>query len=130
MGKQSKSTQANQISTLTLGERIRSRRQERGLSIAELARRSGITQPFLSEIERGRRNPSDEVLERLAQNLDLTPEALRELNIAAALRDFRGYLEADPELGVAFAGMVRALKSDRFSSKSLAKRFVVRKLAS
>jgi transcriptional regulator with XRE-family HTH domain len=54
-----------------LGELIRSRR--RGLSLDELARRSGVSSGLLSQIERGKGNPSYFTLLKLAQALDMEP---------------------------------------------------------
>ena len=46
----------------TLGQRIRELREEKDFSLRELAKKSGVTAPFLSDIELGRRYPSEKVL--------------------------------------------------------------------
>lgn len=52
--------------------RIRQLREERGLTQTELARKSGLAQPTLSELERGSKtNPSLKVLRRLADALGI-----------------------------------------------------------
>jgi XRE family transcriptional regulator, aerobic/anaerobic benzoate catabolism transcriptional regulator len=61
-----------------LGSRLRSRREARGLSLAELARRAGVSRRYLTEAEAGRANPSVVVLARLAESLESTPAALLE----------------------------------------------------
>jgi SOS-response transcriptional repressor LexA len=55
----------------TLGQRVRRRRKQLGLSQMALAERAGINQGYLSEIERGRRRPSRQVIEAVARALDL-----------------------------------------------------------
>ena len=51
----------------TLGEKIRELREERDLSLRELAKKLNLSAAFLSDIELGRRNPSDKVLSDLAK---------------------------------------------------------------
>ncbi len=104
----------------TLGTFIRDTREKLGLSLRELARRCRITAPFLSDIERDRRTASLEVLDRIAAELELGPDALREISPAAALKDFKKILENDPELSLAFASTVKSLKQGKISSKKLA----------
>jgi transcriptional regulator with XRE-family HTH domain len=56
----------------TLGEYLRELREQRDLSVRELAKRLDVSAPFLSDVELGRRHPSGEVLERLAALLKTT----------------------------------------------------------
>lgn len=58
-----------------LGVRLRFHRRRLRLTQADLSRRAGVNQGFLSEIERGRRNPSGATVHALAVALDL-PEAV------------------------------------------------------
>lgn len=53
----------------TLGERVRTLRRQRGWTSTHLAQLSSISQPFLTEIERGKKSPSFATLERIAQAL-------------------------------------------------------------
>lgn len=55
-----------------LGERLRKRRHERAETLTEIARRSGISAQYLSEIERGLKEPSSEMIAAVAGALDLT----------------------------------------------------------
>ena len=50
---------------------VRQRRYELGLSQEDLAGKAGLHRTYISDIERGARNPSLEVIERLAISLDL-----------------------------------------------------------
>jgi transcriptional regulator with XRE-family HTH domain len=62
--------------TLELGRRISALRKERGLTMVALAARTELSQPFLSQIERGRARPSMPSLHRLASALGTTTPAL------------------------------------------------------
>jgi transcriptional regulator with XRE-family HTH domain len=62
----------------TLGEIIRRQRELNELSMRQFADMVGISNPYLSQIERGLRAPSERVLEAIARSLDLSAEALYE----------------------------------------------------
>ncbi len=55
-----------------LGSRLRALRAERAETLAETAGRAGISPQYLSEIERGRKEPSSEMIAALAGALDTT----------------------------------------------------------
>ena len=61
-----------------LGAFIRSQRELHAMSVRRLAELSGISNPYLSQIERGLREPSEQVLDAIAQQLELSAEALQE----------------------------------------------------
>jgi len=61
-----------------LGDWIRKQRTLQELSMRQMARMSGISNPYLSQIERGLRVPSERVLEAIATTLDTSAEAIRE----------------------------------------------------
>jgi transcriptional regulator with XRE-family HTH domain len=54
-----------------LGRRVRALREKLGLSQEQLAERAQLHWTYVSEIERGRRNPSLNILGRLARALDV-----------------------------------------------------------
>ncbi len=54
-----------------VGGVLHEERTERGERIADVAERAGIAPQYLSEIERGRKDPSSEVLEAVSGALDL-----------------------------------------------------------
>lgn len=60
----------------SLGERIRRRRRELGLTQATLAKNAGVNQGFLSEIERGKSSPSPRTVDALAIALDVPQTVL------------------------------------------------------
>ena len=55
-----------------LGARLRELRKEKGLKLAALANKSGVSLAYVSEVERGKKLPSLEVLDRLAGALGLS----------------------------------------------------------
>jgi len=61
-----------------LGENVRRLRKERGLSQEELAFRAGMKRSYLSDLERGTRNPTVHALGRLADALNTSATTLLE----------------------------------------------------
>lgn len=53
------------------GAKVRLLRENAGLTLTELAQRARISKPYLSQIERGLRNPSPPVASRIANALDI-----------------------------------------------------------
>lgn len=62
-----------------LGAFIRRQRELNELSMRQLADLVGISNPYLSQIERGLREPSEKVLDAIARNLELSEETLQEV---------------------------------------------------
>src|SRR5580693_8504435 len=71
-----------------LGHRLRTLRREQGETLMETAARAGISPQYLSEIERGRKEPSSEMIAALAGALDLTLTELTE-QVAGDLRQYQ-----------------------------------------
>lgn len=59
-----------------LGEYLREQRQGAKLTLRQLAEAAGVSNPYLSQIERGVRRPSAEVLQQIAKGLRISAEAL------------------------------------------------------
>jgi transcriptional regulator with XRE-family HTH domain len=85
--------------TPTLGEIIRRQRELNELSMRQLAAMVGISNPYLSQIERGLREPSDRVVGAIARTLRMSADSLYE---QAGLLD-----EEEPESNV-----VAAIRAD------------------
>jgi transcriptional regulator with XRE-family HTH domain len=64
----------------TLGERIRSLREAMSLSLRDLAERSGVSAPMLSQVERGETSPTLHVAARIAAGLELRLSQLLRLD--------------------------------------------------
>lgn len=60
----------------TLGEYIREQRNAAQLSLRQLARNAGVSNPYLSQVERGLRKPSAEILAQIAAALQISAETL------------------------------------------------------
>jgi transcriptional regulator with XRE-family HTH domain len=59
-----------------LGGYLREQREHARLSVRQLATLAGVSNPYLSQVERGLRNPSAEVLQQIAKGLRISAEAL------------------------------------------------------
>jgi transcriptional regulator with XRE-family HTH domain len=59
-----------------LGAFIRQQRERANISLRRLADKAGISNPYLSQIERGLRKPSAEILKSIARGLSIQAEAL------------------------------------------------------
>jgi transcriptional regulator with XRE-family HTH domain len=64
------------ISVDSLGEYLREQRVANRLSLRQLADQTGVSNPYLSQIERGLRRPSAEVLQQIAKALRVSAETL------------------------------------------------------
>ncbi len=60
----------------SLGEFIAAQRRSAQLTLRQLAEQTGISNPYLSQIERGLRRPSAEVLQQLSKALRVSAETL------------------------------------------------------
>jgi transcriptional regulator with XRE-family HTH domain len=93
--------------TATLGQRIRELREGRDLSLRDLARKlGGFSAAHLSDIELGRRFPSDELLANIADKLDTTVADLRQYDSRPPLDEIKKMAEANPAYGFALRKMV------------------------
>ena len=70
-----------------LGEFIRDQRRVGHLSLRKLSEMAGISNPYLSQIERGLRKPSAEILQQIARALEISSETLY---IRAGILEERG----------------------------------------
>ena len=60
----------------SIGEYIRQQREQAKISMRQLASAAGVSNPYLSQIERGLRRPSAEILQQIAKGLRISAEAL------------------------------------------------------
>lgn len=86
-----------------VGEYLREQRRSAQLSLRQLAEAAGVSNPYLSQIERGLRKPSAEILQQLARALRISAETLY---VQAGILDeraregmeTRGAILADPAI--------------------------------
>ena len=64
------------IDTAKLGEYIREQRNSAQISLRQLAKAADVSNPYLSQVERGLRRPSAEILSRIAGGLRISAETL------------------------------------------------------
>jgi transcriptional regulator with XRE-family HTH domain len=92
----------NPVRVGSIGEYIRQQREQAKISLRQLASAAGVSNPYLSQIERGLRRPSAEILQQIAKGLRISAEALYVQ--AGILEDrrpdsgVRAAVLADPEL--------------------------------
>jgi transcriptional regulator with XRE-family HTH domain len=79
-----------------LGEYIREQRNSANVSLRQLAKLAGVSNPYLSQIERGLRKPSAEILQQIAKALRISAEALY---VQAGILDER-YGDSDVQAAV------------------------------
>lgn len=68
------------LATPAVGPRVRALREAMSLSLRDLARRSGVSAPMLSQVERGETSPTLAVAARIARGLDLSLSQLLRLD--------------------------------------------------
>jgi transcriptional regulator with XRE-family HTH domain len=64
------------VNVTTIGAYIREQREQAKISLRQLALNAGISNPYLSQIERGLRRPSADILQQIAKGLRISAEAL------------------------------------------------------
>ena len=79
-----------------LGDYIREQRNSANVSLRQLAKLAGVSNPYLSQIERGLRKPSAEILQQIAKALRISAEALY---VQAGILDER-YGDSDVQAAV------------------------------
>lgn len=86
---------------MTVGERIKKIRLEKGMTQQDLAKRTGINDANIRKYEGGRQNPKLETLERIAAALEVDPYYLVfgdekiQSNDTISITEFRGEFNAD-----------------------------------
>jgi len=94
------------IKMKSLGERIRELREEKDLSLRELAKRLEVSAAFVSDIELGRRYPSHRVFAKIASILETSVEELQKYDNRPPVEEIKRLASADPQYSVAFRQMI------------------------
>ena len=103
----------------SLGEVIRNLREKTDLSLRALAKKADISPPFLSDIETGKRYPSDETLQSLAKTLKVSIEHLKKYDHRESASDLRRIIANNPRIGLAFRSTVEGLKTGKITAEQL-----------
>lgn len=105
----------------SLGEVIRALRDKADLSLRELADKVGVTAPFISDIELGKRYPADDKLAKIAQALGSTFDDLKRYDNRESFADLKRMMESDPKLGFAFRKLSEGVKTGAISAEDVMK---------
>ena len=104
---------------ISLGQRIHELRDKADLSLRKLANQIGVSGPFLSDIELGRRFPSEEILEKLAGALKVSPDELKQYDTRAPIADLKRLMDSNPKLGFAFRTVVEKVKNGELTAEDI-----------
>ena len=85
---------------------MRRRRDELDLSLREFAKRLDCSAAFISDIELGRRHPSEKVLAEIARVLKVKLEELQAMDVRAPIDDIKRLTQNDPRFALAFRTMI------------------------
>jgi transcriptional regulator with XRE-family HTH domain len=97
-----------------IGAFIRRKRDECDLSLREFAKRLDCSAAFISDVELGRRHPSDEVLEEIARVLRTSVDEIRTHDVRAPIDEIKRLTRENPTFALAFRTMV-----DRANEKEI-----------
>ena len=110
------------MKTQSLGEFIRAKRDESDISLRELARQIEVSPPFLSDIELGRRYPSEPVLQKIATCLKVPIEVLQQYDPRGSFNELKRLIAAEPKLSFAFRTAVEDVRQGRMTVDDLTKK--------
>lgn len=106
----------------TLGDRIRELRNGRDLSLRELAKIVGVSAPFLTDVEQGRRFPADDTLEKLAKALRTTVAELKAHDTRPPAGEISELSDQNIQYAFAFRRVVKFVKDTGLSAEELVRR--------
>jgi transcriptional regulator with XRE-family HTH domain len=85
---------------------MRRRRDKLDLSLREFAKQLDCSAAFISDIELGRRHPSEKVLAHIARVLDVKLEELQAMDERPPIEDIKRLTQSDPRFALAFRTMI------------------------
>lgn len=106
----------------TFGEKMRELRDKADISLRELARKMDVSAPFLSDVERGYRFPSDKLLANLARYFRVSIDELKRYDNRPPIAEIRKLAETDPRVGFAFRTVLEDVKKGKITTDELLKR--------
>ncbi len=106
----------------SLAEVIKENREKLGISIRELARLIDVSAPFLSDIELGRRFPSDEVLVRIAKTLKTPLEELKQHDTRVSINSIKRLMDTSPTWSFALRTVAEKATEGKLTAEDLLKK--------
>lgn len=94
------------LTMMTFGELIRKLRDDRDLSLREFASKLGCSAPFISDIELGRRFPSEKILKDMARILLVDVEELKAHDTRPPVEEMKRRIAIDPRYALAFRTVI------------------------
>jgi transcriptional regulator with XRE-family HTH domain len=98
------------MNTTAFGTYLRKVREEKSISLRELAKKIGVSGAFLSDIELGRRFPSADKIELLAKEIGVPLEELQKYDFRDEAEAIRQMMFSDPNAGMAFRRVKDAIQ--------------------
>ena|SRR5687768_18164384 len=103
--------------TKTLGQRLRELREKTDLSLREFAGKLNVSPAFVSDVELGRRNPSDKMLAEIARILETSVDDLKGYDTRPPIDELRRKTSENPAFSLAF----RTVLDSNISAEALLK---------
>jgi transcriptional regulator with XRE-family HTH domain len=91
---------------MAMGQYLRELRDKRDLSLREFAKKLGCSAAFVSDVELGRRYPSEDVLSNMARILGVTVADLKSHDVRAPIEEIKRVTANDPRYAVAFRTII------------------------
>lgn len=104
----------------SMGQRLRELRERTGFSLREVAKAAKISAPFLSDVELGRRFPTNETLVLIAQKLRASTDDIKKHDHRSALAELKRLAEGSPTLGAAVRELVDEVQAGILTAEELA----------
>ena len=90
----------------TLGQYLRELRDQRDVSLREFAQKLGLSATFVSDIELGKRHPSDDVLSNMAKLLGVTLSELKKHDTRPPVEELKRLTAENPSFAFAFRRVI------------------------
>lgn len=103
----------------TLGQHLKELRLAKEFSLRTLGTKVSVTAPHLSDIEQGNRQPSEELLARLAEALETALEDILRYSKRPPAKQMEELIEQDPQYGLAFRKFVDAVREKNISPEKI-----------
>jgi transcriptional regulator with XRE-family HTH domain len=91
---------------MSLGQYLRELRDKRDISLREFAKKLDCSAAFVSDVELGRRYPSEKVLKDMARVLGVSIDELKERDARPPVEEMKRRAADDPRLTLAFRTLV------------------------